>query len=96
MPEKFKDCEKHGEDSILIITEGASALSGLNAARNTTYNALYAVKGKIKNLLKSPLDECLNNQEVSDIITLLGCGILDKYNPKKLNYGKVAISSDAD
>ena len=51
---------------------------------------------KLKNALKSPIEECLENQEVSDIITLLGCGILDKYNPKKLNYGKVAISSDAD
>lgn len=96
MPEKFKDCEKHGEDSILIVTEGNSALGAMNAARNATCDALYAIRGKLKNALKSPIEECLENQEVSDIITLLGCGILDKYNPKKLNYGKVAISSDAD
>lgn len=96
MPEKFKDCEKHGENSTLIITEGNSALAGLNPARNVETDALYAVRGKIKNLLKHPVEECLENQEVSDIITLLGCGIMDKYNNKKLNYGKVAIASDGD
>lgn len=96
MPEKFKDCEKHGENSTLIITEGNSALAGLNPARNVETDALYAVRGKIKNLLKHPVEECLENQEVSDIITLLGCGIIDKYNSKKLNYGKVAIASDGD
>lgn len=73
-----------------------SALSGLMPARNVANEALYAVRGKVKNLLKHPLDECLENQEVSDIILALGCGIQDKYNAKKLNYGKVAIAVDAD
>lgn len=94
--EKFKDCEKHGQDSMLIICEGNSALGGLMPARDVNTEALYAVRGKIKNLLKHPLDECLENQEVSDIIMALGCGIQDKYNPKKLNYGKVAMAVDAD
>lgn len=96
MPDKFKDCEKHGEQSMLVVCEGNSALSGLNPGRDVNKEALYAVRGKIKNLLKHPIDECLKNQEVSDIVTLLGCGILDKYNSKKLNYGKVAIASDGD
>ena len=94
--DKFKDCEKHGQDSMLIICEGNSALGGLMPARNVMNEALYAVRGKVKNLLKHPLDECLENQEVSDIIMALGCGIQNKYNAKKLNYGKVAISADAD
>ena len=94
--DKFKDCEKHGEDSILIICEGNSALHGLLPARNVNNEALYAVRGKVKNLLKHPLDECLENQEVSDIITILGCGIQNKYNARKLNYGKVAIAVDGD
>ena len=96
MPDKFKDCEKHGADSILIISEGKSALGGLMGARDVNTEALYAVRGKVKNLLKHPLDECLENQEVSDIILALGCGIQDKYNSKKLNFGKVAIATDAD
>jgi len=94
--DKFKDCEKHGQDSMLIITEGNSALGGLMPARDVKTEALYAVRGKVKNLMKHPLEECLENQEVSDIILSLGCGIQDKYNSKKLNYGKVAIATDAD
>lgn len=94
--DKFKDCEKHGQDSILIICEGNSALGGLLPARDVNTEALYAVRGKVKNLLKHPLDECLENQEVSDIIMALGCGIQNRYNSKKLNYGKVAIAVDAD
>ena len=94
--DKFKDCEKHGQDSMLIICEGNSALGGLMPARDVNKEALYAVRGKVKNLLKHPLDECLENQEVSDIIMALGCGIQEKYNAKKLNYGKVAIAVDAD
>ena len=73
-----------------------SALGGLMPARDVNKEALYAVRGKVKNLLKHPLDECLENQEVSDIILALGCGIQNKYNSKKLNYGKVAIAVDAD
>ena len=96
MPDKFKDCEKHGADSILIISEGKSALGGLMGARDVNTEALYAVRGKVKNLLKHPLDECLENQEVSDIILALGCGIQEKYNARKLNFGKVAIATDAD
>ena len=94
--DKFKDCEKHGQDSMLIISEGNSALGGLMPARDVKTEALYAVRGKVKNLMKHPLEECLENQEVSDIILALGCGIQDKYNARKLNYGKVAIATDAD
>ena len=94
--DKFKDCEKHGQDSMLIVCEGNSALGGLLPARDVNTEALYAVRGKVKNLLKHPLDECLENQEVSDIIMALGCGIQSRYNSKKLNYGKVAIATDAD
>ena len=94
--DKFKDCEKHGQDSMLIICEGNSALGGLMPARDVKTEALYAVRGKVKNLMKHPLDECLENQEVSDIIMALGCGIQDRYNSKKLNYGKVAIATDGD
>ena len=94
--EKFKDCEKHGQDSMLIICEGNSALNGLMPARNVQNEALYAIRGKIINLLKHPLDECLANAEVSDIVNALGCGIMDKYDSKKLRFGRVAIASDGD
>ena len=63
--DKFKDCEKHGQDSMLIISEGNSALGGLMPARDVKTEALYAVRGKVKNLMKHPLEECLENQEVT-------------------------------
>lgn len=94
--DKFKDCEKHGQESMLIISEGNSALGGLMPARDVKTEALYAVRGKVKNLMKHPLEECLENQEVSDIILALGCGIQEKYRASRLNYGKVAIATDAD
>lgn len=94
--DKFKDCERHGQDSMLIICEGNSALGGLMPARDVNKEALYAVRGKVKNLLKHPLEECLENQEISDIIMALGCGIQERYNSKKLNYGRVAIATDGD
>ena len=94
--DKFKDCENHGQNSMLIISEGNSALGGLMPARDVKSEALYAVRGKVKNLMKHPLEECLENEEVCDIILALGCGIQDKYNSKKLKYGKVAIATDAD
>ena len=55
--DKFKDCEKHGQESMLIISEGNSALGGLMPARDVKTEALYAVRGKVKNLMKHPLDE---------------------------------------
>lgn len=73
-----------------------SALAGLMPARKVETEALYAVRGKVKNALKSSLSECLKNAEVNDIISILGCGIKDNYDSSKLNYGKVAISVDAD
>ena len=51
---------------------------------------------KIIGALKNPIDKVLENEEVKDIIQILGCGILEKYNPKKLNYGKLLIFSDRD
>lgn len=64
--------------------------------RNVQTEALYGIRGKIINLLKHPIEECLENQEVSDIINALGCGIFEKYDSKKLRYGRVAIASDGD
>lgn len=96
MPEKLKDAEFLGENSTLLIVEGNSAMAGLATGRNTEKYGLLAIRGKIRNLLACPLDEGLENEEVQSILTALGCGILDKYDSKKLRYGKVAIAVDAD
>lgn len=95
-PIKLMDCEKHGQDSILYITEGKSAKTPVQNARNIRSEAVYDIRGKIISALKNPIDKVLENEEVKDILQILGCGILDKYNEKKLNFGKVLIFSDRD
>ena len=96
MPEKLKDAEFLGENSILLIAEGNSAMAGLASGRDTEKYGILAIRGKIRNLLSCPLDEGLENEEVQSILTALGCGILDKYDSKKLRYGKVGIAVDSD
>lgn len=96
MPEKLKDAEFLGEDATLLIAEGNSAMAGLASGRDTEHYGILAIRGKIRNLLSCPLDEGLENEEVQSILTALGCGILDKYDNRKLRYGKVAIAVDAD
>lgn len=96
MPEKLKDAEFLGENAMLLIAEGNSAMAGLASGRDTEKYGILAIRGKIRNLLSCPLEEGLENEEVQSILTALGCGILDKYDSKKLRYGKVAIAVDAD
>lgn len=96
MPEKLKDAEFLGENATLLIVEGNSAMAGLASGRDTEKYGLLAIRGKIRNLLSCPLDEGLENEEVQSILTALGCGILDKYDNRKLRYGKVGIAVDAD
>lgn len=96
MPEKLKDAEFLGDNSMLLIVEGNSAMAGLATGRDTEKYGLLAIRGKIRNLLSCPLEEGLENEEVQSILTALGCGILDKYDSKKLRYGKVGIAVDAD
>ena len=73
-----------------------SALAGLMPARNVRNEALYAIRGKLRNLMKHPIEECLENAEVSDILSLLRCGMQESYNSKNLAYGKVYIAVDGD
>lgn len=96
LADKLKDCEEHGENSILVLTEGDSALGSMAQARPTKHVALYPLRGKIINALKNNIEDVLDNNEVKDIITLLGAGIFDKYNEKKLRYGKIGIATDGD
>lgn len=95
-PIKLMDCENHGEQSILYVTEGRSAKTPVQNARSVTHEAVYDIRGKIIGALKNPIDRVLENEEVKDIVQILGCGIFEKYNPKKLNFGKLLIFSDRD
>lgn len=96
LADKLKDSRIHGEEASLIITEGDSALGGLASARDVERIALYPVRGKVKNALRAPIDELLENKEVSDIVIALGAGIQERYNSKRLRYGSIWIATDAD
>lgn len=96
MADKLKDAEYLGQDSILLIVEGDSAGSSMAVGRDTSKYGILPIKGKILNCLSHDLDECLENEEIKSLLLALGCDIEDRYNSKKLRYGKVAICVDAD
>lgn len=98
LAEKLKDCKKHGpkSGSILGIVEGDSALGGLAKGRPIDSVALLPIRGKIISALKNTEEDVLSNEEVKLIFYALGCGFLNDYDPKKLNYEYLAIMVDAD
>lgn len=73
-----------------------SAIGGLKQARDSKTQALYALRGKIRNVEKVDIATVFQNQEVKDIIQLLGCGINEDYDERKLRYNKVIIATDED
>ncbi|MDD4516349.1 toprim domain-containing protein [Massilibacteroides sp.] len=94
--DKFKDCQEHGEDSFLALCEGSSAVGALVWGRDVKNTALFELRGKIINCLKSKKDKYLSNVEIQQIAQILGAGIFESYNSKKLRFGKVLIATDAD
>ena len=94
--EKLKDCIATGEDAWLAITEGNSAQGALNKGRDINHVATYPIRGKFINCLKNRQEDYLDNVELQEIAQILGCGLFEKYNAKKLKYGKVLIAVDAD
>lgn len=93
---KLVDCEKHNEESQLLIVEGKSALGSIVNARDGVTTACFPLRGKIINVLKNNEEDIFNNQEVKELQIALGCGIGDKFNMKKLRYGRICIAADLD
>jgi len=58
--------------------------------------ALYAIRGKIINAKTNLMEKVLDNEEVKDLITIIGAGIFEKFNDKRMNYGKIGMAVDAD
>lgn len=94
--EKLKDCLDHGPESTLLICEGKSASGALQTARPIKDVALYAIRGKIINAKTNLIEKVLENEEVKDLITIIGAGIFEKFNEKKMNFGKIGMAVDAD
>jgi DNA gyrase subunit B len=93
--DKLKDAEFLGEDSTLLIAEGDSALGGLAQGRDYTKYGIMAIRGKIINALSNPDEKVYENEEIKLLLSAMNI-VPEKYDAKKLRYGKLAICTDAD
>ena len=93
--DKLKDAEKLGQDAILLIAEGDSAMGGLTLARDYTKYGVMGIRGKIINALSNPDEKVYENEEIKLLLSAMNI-VPGKYDSKKLRYGKLAICTDAD
>ena len=93
--DKLKDAEFLGQDAILLVCEGDSALNGMAQARNTDKTGLMCVKGKIINCLSNDDEKIFQNEEIKLLLSAMNI-VPGKYDSKKLRYGRLGICTDAD
>lgn len=97
LPAKLIDCRsKEVEGTELFIVEGDSALGTARPARDSEFQALLPIRGKILNVQKASLADMLSNAECSSIIKVIGAGSGKDFDLDAVRYGKIIIMSDAD
>ena len=97
LPTKLVDCRTQETDvSELFIVEGDSALGTAKLARNSEYQALLPIRGKILNVQKASVSDMLSNAECASIIQVIGAGSGRSFDLESARYGKVILMSDAD
>ena len=97
LPAKLIDCRsKSVEDTELFIVEGDSALGTARPARDSEFQALLPIRGKILNVQKASIAEMLNNVECGAIIKVIGAGSGRDFDLDAARYGKIILMSDAD
>lgn len=94
---KFIDCtSKNPKERKLFILEGLSAGAAAIEARNPKTDCIYLLRGKILSPLKSDPTKLLQNQEISDLVRIIGAGFGSNFDLAKTNFSKIVIFSDSD